>query len=79
MDLNGAMFQKTWIYWLVSLFLAYLHTVNALKTDYYRGDKTRLSNQGALESNLQLFHILTSLEIYAMLIAWLGVASRYFR
>jgi len=60
MNLNGVTFQKTLIYWLVSLFLAYLHTVNALEIEYYYGDNIRLSKQGALVSNLYLFHILTS-------------------
>jgi len=52
MNLNSVMFQKTWIYGLVSLFLTYLRTVKALKVDYYYSDKTQLSDQGALVINL---------------------------
>jgi hypothetical protein len=61
MNLNGVMFQKTLIYWLVSLFLAYLHSVNALKIEYYYGDNTKLTQKGVLVSNLYLFQFLTSL------------------
>jgi hypothetical protein len=69
MNLNGAVFQKN------CFFVPGLSShCERIKIEYYYGDKTRISKQGASVSNLKLFHILTSLVIYAMLIAWLCVA-----